>query len=59
MTENTPSNAVISEELLSILVCPLDKAEVTLIDNELVCSQCGRHYSIENGIPNMLIEDGD
>ncbi len=59
MTENAPPNTMISEELLSILVCPLDKAEVTLVDNELICTQCGRHYPIENGIPNMLVEDGD
>jgi uncharacterized protein len=59
MTENTPSNAVISDELLSILVCPLDKAQVALIGEELVCSKCGRHFPIENGIPNMLVEEGN
>jgi hypothetical protein len=47
----------ISPELLAILVCSLDKHEVTLDGDELVCTSCGRRYKIENGIPNMLIDE--
>jgi len=57
VTEKASTQEVISEELLSILVCPIDKAEVQLEGRELVCTTCGRHYTIENGIPNMLVEE--
>lgn len=47
----------ISPELLEILVCPVDKQELRLEDQRLVCTACGRVYPIEDGIPNMLVED--
>lgn len=52
-------NTSISPELLAILVCPLDKQPVTMDGDELICTVCGRRFAIENGIPNMLVdEDG-
>ena len=48
----------ISQELLSILVCPIDKQTVRLEGESLVCTACARVYPIEDGIPNMLVEDG-
>lgn len=50
------------EELLSILVCPGCKSPVKLArDCWLVCSneQCQRKYPIRDGIPIMLVEEGD
>ncbi|GIV97205.1 MAG: hypothetical protein KatS3mg057_1862 [Herpetosiphonaceae bacterium] len=50
----------ISPELLEILACPADKSPVELQGDEwLVCHTCGRKYPIEDGIPIMLIEEGD
>lgn len=49
----------ISPELLEILACPADKQPVTLEDDFLVCHSCGRRYPVEDGIPIMLIEEGD
>ena len=49
----------ISPELLEILACPADKQPVELQDSFLVCRTCGRRYPIEDGIPIMLIEEGD
>lgn len=50
----------ISKELLEILACPADKQPVELQDDRfLVCRTCGRRYPIEDGIPIMLIEEGD
>lgn len=53
--------------LLSILVCPTCKAELTLTldqeeDDEIVtgslrCDACGETYPIEDTIPNMLPPD--
>lgn len=51
------TQATISPELLAILVCPLDKQPVKAEGNELVCTVCGRRYAIENGIPNMLVDE--
>jgi uncharacterized protein YbaR (Trm112 family) len=49
----------ISPELLEILACPADKQPVVLQADFLVCHTCGRKYPIEDGIPIMLIEEGD
>ena len=50
----------ISKELLEILACPADKQPVALQgDDFLICRSCGRRYPIEDGIPIMLIEEGD
>jgi uncharacterized protein YbaR (Trm112 family) len=59
MTQSSDSTADVSQDLLEILVCPIDKAKIELNGNSLVCSVCGRIYPIENGIPNMLAEDED
>jgi uncharacterized protein YbaR (Trm112 family) len=62
MVESDPrtvaaAEAGISLDLLNLLVCPVDKAELQLLGTTLVCTSCGRRYPIEDGIPNMLIEE--
>ena len=61
MSEHTAAggdaSAVISADLLAILVCPVDKGDLRLEGPTLVCTGCGRNYPIEDGIPNMLVED--
>ncbi|MDP9356775.1 MAG: Trm112 family protein [Chloroflexota bacterium] len=44
-------------QLMDLLVCPVDKQDLRLHGHDLVCTSCGRHYPIEDGIPNMLVED--
>ena len=44
-------------ELLDLLVCPVDKAALRLEGTTLICTQCDRTYPIEDGIPNMLVEE--
>ena len=56
MSETT-AKTVISPELLAILVCPVDKQDLRLEGDHLVCTSCGRSYPIEDGIPNMLVDD--
>ena len=53
---------MLSEELLAILACPACKNKVTLVaDKWLVCQnqECRRKYPIKDGIPIMLVEEGD
>ncbi len=50
---------MISEELLQILACPVDKAPVEVRGDRIVCTACGRRYPIRDGIPVMLIEEAE
>jgi len=45
------------DELIAMLVCPMGKKPLTRENNTLVCTHCGTKYAIEDGIPNMLIEE--
>ena len=49
----------ISKDLLEILVCPLCKAPVELLQdqNDLKCLQCKRVYPIRDAIPVMLVDE--
>ena len=49
----------VSKELLEILVCPLCKAPVELLQDQsgLKCVQCKRVYPIRDDIPVMLIDE--
>jgi len=51
------SEASIGPDLLDILVCPIDKQRLRLEGETLICESCGRRYPIEDGIPNMLVEE--
>ncbi len=54
-----PTELGVSPELLALLVCPVDKQDLRLEGETLVCTACGRVYPIEDGIPNMLVEPGE
>ncbi|MGI8643116.1 MAG: Trm112 family protein [Thermomicrobiales bacterium] len=43
--------------LLELLVCPVDKAALREEGAVLICTQCARRYPVEDGIPNMLVEE--
>ncbi|MFB6113181.1 MAG: methytransferase partner Trm112 [Halodesulfurarchaeum sp.] len=55
------------EDLMDIICCPVDKAELELeveeasngdvIEGTLTCTECGEVYPIEDGIPNLLPPD--
>lgn len=47
---------MLNEELLAIIVCPIGKAPLRLEGESLVCTRCGPRFSIQDEIPNMLIE---
>jgi len=47
------------QELLDILVCPVDKAKVRLEGARLICDECGRAYPVRDGIPVMLVDEAE
>lgn len=49
----------VSQELLDILVCPVDKTPVKLTADQqgLKCPSCRRVYPIRNDIPVMLVDE--
>ena len=51
------SSTGMSEDLFDILVCPVDKHDLRLDGNSLVCLECGRTYPISDGIPDMLVDE--
>ena len=50
---------MVNEALLSLLVCPLGKAPLRREGDILICTRCGPRFSIEDEIPNMLIEEAE
>jgi len=49
----------VREELLEILVCPVDKAKLVLKEDGsgLKCVECSRVYPIRDDIPIMLVDE--
>lgn len=48
-------------KLLEVLVCPKCKGELRHDpgDEVLVCEACRLAYGIEEGVPNMLVEEAE
>jgi uncharacterized protein YbaR (Trm112 family) len=51
--------ATVPQDLLEILVCPVDRAKVRLDGEWLLCEGCGRAYPVRDGIPIMLEEEAE
>ncbi len=53
--------SLIDPVLSGILVCPVDKADLTEdVDAErLECTECGRRYPVRDGIPIMLVDEAE
>jgi len=52
------NSAMIAQDLLDILVCPVCKKSVKLTPNGqgLKCGECRRVYPIQDDIPIMLVD---
>lgn len=53
--------SLIDPQLAAILVCPVDKSDLTEDEasSHLVCTGCGRRYPVRDGIPVMLVEEAE
>ncbi len=54
MSEAT--DTLISQELLELLVCPVDHADLEIVGQSLRCTSFGRTFTVQDGIPNMLVD---
>lgn len=45
------------DDLIAMLVCPMGKKPLQREGDTLTCTHCGTRFKIDNGIPNMLIEE--
>lgn len=52
---------MLSKELLEILVCPACKGDLEYdsVKATLTCRACRLRYSIEDDIPNMLVDEAE
>ncbi len=57
---NSPNGSAaslgITRELLDMLVCPVDHGKLAVANGSLTCTVCGQTYTVENGIPNMVVD---
>jgi len=53
--------SLIDPQLAAILVCPVDKSDLSEDEatSHLVCTECGRRYPVQDGIPVMLVEEAE
>jgi uncharacterized protein YbaR (Trm112 family) len=49
----------VDAKLIDLLVCPACHGEIEYKDrrNLIICTACGRHYPVRDGIPVMLVEE--
>ena len=55
----TIARMAVHPDLLKMLVCPVCKAVLSLVDDDqgLECSECHRIYPIRDDIPVMLVSE--
>lgn len=53
--------SLIDPQLAEVLVCPVDKADLfeDAEQEKLECSECGRRYPVQDGIPIMLVDKAE
>lgn len=56
-TDLSAESIGITSDLLAVLVCPIDHGTLEVRASKLVCTLCGRSYTVEDGIPNMVVAD--
>jgi uncharacterized protein YbaR (Trm112 family) len=50
---------MVNEALLSLLVCPVGKAQLRREGDILICTRCGLRFAIEDDIPNMIYQEAE
>ncbi|MEI6251828.1 MAG: Trm112 family protein [Mycobacteriaceae bacterium] len=48
---------MLDQKLLSILVCPVDRGSLLLVDNLLYNPRLQKAYRIDDGIPVLLVDE--
>ena len=50
---------MVSDQFLSLLVCPMGKVPLKQEGDTLICTQCGIRFAITDNIPNMIVEEAE
>ncbi len=50
---------MVSDQFLSLLVCPMGKVPLKHEGDLLICTQCGIRFAIKDDIPNMIVEEAE
>ncbi|WP_435011226.1 Trm112 family protein [Tundrisphaera lichenicola] len=50
---------MVSDQFLSLLVCPMGRVPLRREGDSLICSQCGVRFAIKDNIPNMIVEEAE
>lgn len=52
-------SSVLNPKLLEVLACPrcTSRPPLTLVAEELLCSECDTRYPIVNGIPHLIPQE--
>lgn len=50
------SEDILSQDVLAMLACPVCYGRLAIRDGRVCCTQCGRSYPVEDGIPVLLPE---
>ena len=50
---------MVSDQFLSLLVCPMGKVPLRREGDLLICSECGVRFAIKDDIPNMIVEEAE
>jgi uncharacterized protein YbaR (Trm112 family) len=52
---------MIDTKLLEILACPVCKGDVEYDakNEKIICTDCGRKYPVQDGIPVMLVDEAE
>ncbi len=50
---------MLDEDFLKRLACPACKVPLTVQEDKLVCTACGRRFPVRNGIPVLLVEEAE
>ena len=48
---------MIDNDMISLLCCPLGKADLIIENGNILCSRCGVKFTVRDGIPVLLIEE--
>ena len=59
MLESNEVSTLSQDPLIDLLACPKCRGTLERVEQPegFVCKACSLHYAVEDGLPNMLVDD--